>query len=660
MWLSTLCLTLAVAQAAAADPSTVTKRHPGLQVYHIGNSHTHSVRNALMPLAIAAGHPEHSYSWSSILGAPLRWIWDHDEQSGGWEGEPYSKGLAPSRRWDALTLQAYASDDREIECAVNFAELAYRGNPKCQVYMYTIWPDSKHDWDNPPKDRTEATTERCAAAIAQRFPHSPPPRVVPTSLIIRELGKLADEGRLPGVANRFAMLSDGGHLSNYGTYAVNVAFCAMMYGEAPFDYPTRIGSYATQSLAEKKVDLEKTQFEIPTETADVIKQVVWDVLSTYKPAGIDVGLVIANRRLPPAIVGQPYKAQLESLNATGTLRWSLTQGSLPAGLTLSPQGLLEGTPTAAGKAALTIEVADGKAAFARRVALTVSEDRRPTIATDSLKGVRLDDYVFQPLAAEGGVGHLTWTLVDGKLPHGIALTRPGILVGTPGEAGEFSFAVKVDDSHPAGARSAQRALRWTILSAGPNALVVAKTGEPIEIDGKLDEPTWKLTEKIERRVAGAAGKTATFALLWSEKNKDGLRDNVYLAIKVLDGAAGKTPKDGVELFLDALHDRQVVYNADDTHFTIGRDGRSRSVRGKPNWFLKVAAAEIEGGYVLEITIPTNYWVGEGSWVDFGAKAVYGLDIAVNEGDKQLGQQVWRGTARNAEDTSGFGSIVLGE
>ena len=51
-------------------------------------------------------------------------------------------------------------------------------------------------------------------------------------------------------------------------------------------------------------------------------------------------------------------------------------------------------------------------------------------------------------------------------------------------------------------------------------------------------------------------------------------------------------------------------------------------------------------------------VRKGIEVPFNAKAVYGFDVAVDEGEKEISQQVWRGTARNAEDTSGFGSIVL--
>jgi len=34
------------------------------------------------------------------------------------------------------------------------------------------------------------------------------------------------------------------------------------------------------------------------------------------------------------------------------------------------------------------------------------------------------------------------------------------------------------------------------------------------------------------------------------------------------------------------------------------------------------------------------------------------DVAAAEGDKTVSRHAWRGTARNAEDTTGFGTIVL--
>jgi hypothetical protein len=302
-------------------------------------------------------------------------------------------------------------------------------------------------------------------------------------------------------------------------------------------------------------------------------------------------------------------------------------------------------------------VADGDRRFEKAFALLVSEDRPPAIADADLPRKALDEFFFRELKAAGGVGHLTWTRVDGRLPHGVTLTRPGILVGTPGEAGDFNFRVRVADSHPAGPRTAEKGLVWTTGPATPDALLVKKTAEAITLDGKLDEPCWALDQKIQKKVCGQPGKSAVFAAVWVGESK-GAKGCLYVAVRVTDGPAGKTPKDAVEVFLDALHNREVVYNADDTHFIVTRDGKSRSVKGKPNWFFKTAAAEIEGGYILEMALPTNYWHGEGSWVDFGAKAVYGFDLAVDEGGKDLGQQVWRGSERNADDTSGFGSIVL--
>ena len=70
--------------------------------------------------------------------------------------------------------------------------------------------------------------------------------------------------------------------------------------------------------------------------------------------------------------------------------------------------------------------------------------------------------------------------------------------------------------------------------------------------------------------------------------------------------------------------------------------------------------EIEGGYTVEISLGgDNYFGGEGNWLRFGPKGVYGLDVAVDEGDDTgISQQVWRGDANDAEDTSHFGTVVL--
>jgi hypothetical protein len=56
--------------------------------------------------------------------------------------------------------------------------------------------------------------------------------------------------------------------------------------------------------------------------------------------------VVTTTSLPYGIVGSAYS---QTLTATGTapITWSLDSGSLPAGLSLSPSGVISGTPTAA-------------------------------------------------------------------------------------------------------------------------------------------------------------------------------------------------------------------------------------------------------------------------------------------------------------------------
>ena len=122
--------------------------------------------------------------------------------------------------------------------------------------------------------------------------------------------------------------------------------------------------------------------------------------------------------------------------------------------------------------------------------------------------------------------------------------------------------------------------------------------------------------------------------------------DLILAVKVLDGPKGKTPKDGIHIFIDGNHNGSAIYSGDDTHFFVPRNhkgGWAQSLRGKVNWFTDARVQEIEGGYTMEIRLGgNNYFGGEGNWLTFGAKGVYGFDVAVDEGDDEgISQQVWR-------------------
>jgi hypothetical protein len=70
-------------------------------------------------------------------------------------------------------------------------------------------------------------------------------------------------------------------------------------------------------------------------------------------------LTISTVSLAAGTVGLSYSQTLRSAMGTAPLTWSITSGTLPAGLTLRPgTGTISGTPTTAGSASLTIKVTD--------------------------------------------------------------------------------------------------------------------------------------------------------------------------------------------------------------------------------------------------------------------------------------------------------------
>jgi hypothetical protein len=74
---------------------------------------------------------------------------------------------------------------------------------------------------------------------------------------------------------------------------------------------------------------------------------------------INIALVISTASLPSATVGTAYSQALTASGGAGsTFTWTVTAGTLPAGLSLNSSGLLSGTPTMPGTTTVTIQVTD--------------------------------------------------------------------------------------------------------------------------------------------------------------------------------------------------------------------------------------------------------------------------------------------------------------
>jgi hypothetical protein len=68
---------------------------------------------------------------------------------------------------------------------------------------------------------------------------------------------------------------------------------------------------------------------------------------------------ISTSSLPNGTVGTAYSQMLTATGGTSPYSWTIASGSLPAGLTLSSNGLISGTPTAAASStSVTFQVTD--------------------------------------------------------------------------------------------------------------------------------------------------------------------------------------------------------------------------------------------------------------------------------------------------------------
>ncbi|MEU4570245.1 fibronectin type III domain-containing protein [Micromonospora sp. NPDC023956] len=193
---------------------------------------------------------------------------------------------------------------------------------------------------------------------------------------------------------------------------------------------------------------------------------------------------------PPAgKVGVPYHQQLTVNGGTAPFTWSVSAGTLPAGLTLDPvTGLLSGTPTTAGTFPFTVQVTDSSAGQASQPV---------TLVIDPLGGLTIS---VPPVASLGTVDS-----------------------GTPAVSGQLGVVTVTDDRGPSSGN-------WVAIvsitnfttgsgSAGetiPNSAVTYASGPPLRTTGTgtfIPQPG--ATLDMPRTAAGWSGEPSANLASWN-------------------------------------------------------------------------------------------------------------------------------------------------
>jgi len=188
-------------------------------------------------------------------------------------------------------------------------------------------------------------------------------------------------------------------------------------------------------------------------------------------------VTITTTSLPDATIGTAYSQTLAAAGGTTPYTWSITTGTLPAGLTLAAStGVISGTPTAAATSSFTVTVTDAGGVTAKQ-ALSIATAAALTVTPATLPAAVVGTAYTQKFTAAGGKAPYTFALT-GTLPAGFTFTAStATIAGTAAAAESGSFTITVTD---ASSRTVSLPLTLTAsaapLTITPTTLPTASVG----------------------------------------------------------------------------------------------------------------------------------------------------------------------------------------
>lgn len=195
-------------------------------------------------------------------------------------------------------------------------------------------------------------------------------------------------------------------------------------------------------------------------------------------------LGLTTTALPSGTAGLFYAVTLGA--AGGSNGYTFAASGLPAGMSFTSYGYMNGTVKTAGVYPIGISVSSGGLTASATLTLTIAKPQPLTISSAALPSGPVNMQYSAALSASGGLPPYTWSVSSGAPPAGLSLSTSGTVSGTPTTPGAYSFTVMVSDT--AGATATAMAS----VSIQPAPLVFPPQSLPSGMFG-VDYPQQQLT-----------------------------------------------------------------------------------------------------------------------------------------------------------------------
>ena len=327
---------------------------------------------------------------------------------------------------------------------------------------------------------------------------------------------------LPGVVE-FANYSQTIAATGFGTLIYSVSAGSLPAGLNLNSSTGKITGAPTGPNGTASFTIKVTDTSSPTQSASQPLSIA--VILPTAPA-------ISTTTLPGAVEFSNYN-QTVAATGFGTLNYSVSLGTLPAGLSLnSSTGAITGAPTGPnGTSSFTIKLTDSSnpaQTASQALSIAVSLPGAPSITTTTLPNGTVGANYNQTVAFTGGHGPFTWSISAGALPTGFSLNvATGAITGICNSANTYNFTVKVvDSSNPA--QNATQALSISVVNGPllvtPATLPTGAVNDPypstiLGASGGLPPYTWAIT--VGSLPAGLSLNTSTSAITGSPTGSSG-------------------------------------------------------------------------------------------------------------------------------------------